>query len=156
VHLVVCVIGITARLVFHEGKAESRRSRTGGWDVAADKAAIALELSECFFVSIDGEVQRGVRGYGSRERIGVARASYHDSPLSGNGNKLQDRGLGWTTMTTTTTTTMRGPSGWGEAWRNIPFELVGKVASACAVAEAGDVERGAAAARHCCGCRSVA
>jgi hypothetical protein len=42
---------------------------------------------------------------------------------------------------------MRGRSGWGE---DIPFELVGEVASACAVAEAGDVERGAAAARHVC------
>ena len=43
---------------------------------------------------------------------------------------------------------MRVRSGWGEALEDIPFELVGKVASACAVAEAGDVERGAAAARH--------
>ncbi|KAH8641541.1 hypothetical protein IG631_04482 [Alternaria alternata] len=43
---------------------------------------------------------------------------------------------------------MRMRSGWGEALEDIPFELVGKVASACAVAEAGDVERGAAAARH--------
>jgi hypothetical protein len=31
---------------------------------------------------------------------------------------------------------------------DVPFELVGKVASACTVAEARDVERGAAAARH--------
>lgn len=31
---------------------------------------------------------------------------------------------------------------------NIPFELVGEVAGAGAVAEAGDIERGAAAARH--------
>jgi hypothetical protein len=46
---------------------------------------------------------------------------------------------------------MRVRSGWGEALEDIPFELVGKVASACAVAEAGDVERGAAAAaRHVC------
>jgi hypothetical protein len=45
---------------------------------------------------------------------------------------------------------MRVRSGWGEALEDIPFELVGKVASACAVAEAGDVERGAAAARHAC------
>lgn len=43
---------------------------------------------------------------------------------------------------------MRVRSGWGEALEDIPFELVGKVASACAVAEAGDVERGAASARH--------
>lgn len=39
---------------------------------------------------------------------------------------------------------------------DIPFELIGKVASARSVAEAGDVERSAAAARHGCnldGCR---
>lgn len=45
---------------------------------------------------------------------------------------------------------MRLRSDWDEALEDIPFELVGKVASACAVAEAGDVERGAAAARHVC------
>ena len=45
-----------------------------------------------------------------------------------------------TTMETTTI-------GQGEALGDIPFELVGKVASAGAVAKAGDVERGAAA-RH--------
>lgn len=33
---------------------------------------------------------------------------------------------------------------------DVPFELVGKVAGARAVAEASDVERGAAAARHLC------
>ena len=43
---------------------------------------------------------------------------------------------------------MRGRSSWGEALGDIPFELVGKVASACSVAEASDVERSAAAARH--------
>ena len=37
-----------------------------------------------------------------------------------------------------------------EAMEDIPFELVGEVASACSVAEAGDVERSAAAARHGC------
>lgn len=37
---------------------------------------------------------------------------------------------------------------WSEGERNIPFELVGQVARASAVAEAGDVKRGAAAARH--------
>lgn len=36
----------------------------------------------------------------------------------------------------------------GEASEDVPFELVGQVARAGAVAEACDVERGAAAARH--------
>jgi hypothetical protein len=45
---------------------------------------------------------------------------------------------------------MRRRSTWGEALGDIPFELVGKVASARSVAEAGDVERSAAAARHVC------
>ena len=43
----------------------------------------------------------------------------------------------------------------GEALGDIPFELVGKVASAGAVAEAGDVERGSSAARHGAGSDSV-
>lgn len=34
---------------------------------------------------------------------------------------------------------------------DVPFELVGEVAGAGAVAEAGDVERGAASARHIAG-----
>jgi hypothetical protein len=40
--------------------------------------------------------------------------------------------------------------GWGKTRLQyyIPFELVGQVASARTVAEAGDVKRGAAAARH--------
>ena len=42
--------------------------------------------------------------------------------------------------------------GEGGALSNIPFELVGEVASAGAVAEASDVERGAAA-RHVGGVR---
>jgi hypothetical protein len=36
----------------------------------------------------------------------------------------------------------------GEASQDVPFELVGKVARAGAVAKAGDVERGSASARH--------
>jgi hypothetical protein len=36
----------------------------------------------------------------------------------------------------------------GRGLRNVPFEFVGEVASAGAVAEAGDVERGTTAARH--------
>jgi hypothetical protein len=39
----------------------------------------------------------------------------------------------------------------GEALGNVPFEFVGEVASAGAVAEARNVERGTTAARH--GCR---
>jgi hypothetical protein len=36
----------------------------------------------------------------------------------------------------------------GRGLGNVPFEFVGEVASAGAVAEAGDVERGTTAARH--------
>jgi hypothetical protein len=36
----------------------------------------------------------------------------------------------------------------GRGSGNVPFEFVGEVASAGAVAEAGDVERGTTAARH--------
>jgi hypothetical protein len=43
--------------------------------------------------------------------------------------------------------------GEGGALSNIPFELVGEVAGAGAVAEASDIERGAAAARHVGGVR---
>jgi len=41
----------------------------------------------------------------------------------------------------------RGPSKAADSW-DVPFELVCEVASAGAVAEARNVERGAAAARH--------
>ena len=56
-------------------------------------------------------------------------------------------------------TTISTAFGEGMALWDVPFELVGEVASAGAVAEAGDVERSAASARHVgagvrreCGC----
>jgi hypothetical protein len=45
-------------------------------------------------------------------------------------------------------TTISTATGGMMALWDVPFELVGEVAGAGAVAEAGDVERGAASARH--------
>jgi hypothetical protein len=45
VHLVVRIIGIASRLVFHKGE-EPRRSRTGSRNVATDKATITWILLE--------------------------------------------------------------------------------------------------------------
>jgi hypothetical protein len=123
---------------------QSAGCRARGRDVAADEATIAWRLSER--ASPGDRAERARKGGGRCEH--ATGAEEGTSPRDA-GAAQEQRGRGWDGGRWMQMDGERDDGGRvGRGSGNVPFEFVGEVARAGAVAEARDVERGAAAARH--------